>query len=156
MCFHIVYFIYQIECFISSTIQFCVCCVQYFWQHLVFCHQTKRNETQHDVCVLLALCCFCLCWCTKVTQWNYFNRHILITTIVFGFFLVCKTSYHSLVIFRTKKTHIYFLYNIWMLHGECFHNRWSLEFVHVEGKMLAFVLMECRNLCESQIHISIS
>ena len=42
------------------------------------------------------------------------------------------------------------LYGVLMLHDELFQSDWYLEFVRVEGETLAFIFLECRNLCESR------
>ena len=44
MHFTIFYSTYQTECFIASTVQWCVLCVQQLWQNLVCCNQTKNSE----------------------------------------------------------------------------------------------------------------
>ena len=65
----------------------------------------RKKLTKHIMkCACLwCSCCFCMCWCTKVLQCNALNRHIYIDATVLKLYLVCKTSYHSLIIITTTQ-----------------------------------------------------
>ena len=93
---------------------------------------------------------FCMCWCTKVIQYNDFNINIYISAIVFRLHLVCKNSYQSLRIITTTQ-HVLLFAATFECFLACVTKVVSPYNTYVwKSKRKFFSFLGYRNLCGNQ------
>ena len=100
---HIVLNVFDImlSCFNNSIVR--LLCEIVVTKYCLLSSEKKSMKHSMSCACLWCSCCFCMCWCNELLQCNAFNIHIYITSIVFRLNLVCKTSYHSLIIITTTQ-----------------------------------------------------